>query len=325
MKLHENPKLFSQAVRATAEKRELLDIYIEKDYWVTFALKLVFTDKLGDDAVFKGGTALSKCYKLIERFSEDIDLVVLKKEGESGNKLSNKIRNIGKLVGKTLSETHIEGLTHKVGMNRKTVHSYNKQFKGDFGQVRDAIVLEATWLGSHDPYIEHTVSSYIYEMLVETEQLEIIKENEMEPFPVRVLAITRTLCEKIMSLVRFSYGDNPIEELKKKVRHIYDIHKLLEDKEVLDFFESKGFEDMLIKVATDDVESYKNNNEWLVHHPSKSKIFSELGDVWVQLEIVYNSEFKRLVYGELPPSPDVLVSLIKVQERLEDVVWTIEL
>jgi predicted nucleotidyltransferase component of viral defense system len=50
---------------------------IEKDFWVCFVLKLLFVkSSLGQSLVFKGGTSLSKVHGLIERFSEDIDLVL---------------------------------------------------------------------------------------------------------------------------------------------------------------------------------------------------------------------------------------------------------
>ena len=170
MKLHENPTLFEQAIRATAQQKKLLEIYIEKDYWVTFALFTIFNDAIGKEAVFKGGTALSKSYGLIERFSEDIDLVVLKHEGESGNKLTNKIKTISKVVSSVMPEIEVKGITQKRGMNRKTGHSYSKIFKGDFGQVRDVVIVEATWLGNFEPYKNSTIHSYIYDMMVTTGQ-----------------------------------------------------------------------------------------------------------------------------------------------------------
>ena len=98
MKLHENTELFNQAVRATAQQKGLLEIYIEKDYWVTFVLHTIFHHEIGKEAVFKGGTALSKCYGLIDRFSEDIDLVVLRRDGETNSQLTNKIKKISKVV-----------------------------------------------------------------------------------------------------------------------------------------------------------------------------------------------------------------------------------
>jgi Nucleotidyl transferase AbiEii toxin, Type IV TA system len=47
---------------------------LEKDVWVVWALEALFTSKFADKLVFKGGTSLSKAYKVIDRFSEDVDL-----------------------------------------------------------------------------------------------------------------------------------------------------------------------------------------------------------------------------------------------------------
>lgn len=85
MRLHENKTLFRQAVQFTADQMQIAAIYVEKDYWVTYALHTLFHHPIGDDTVFKGGTALSKCYSMIDRFSEDIDLVVLRRDQESNN------------------------------------------------------------------------------------------------------------------------------------------------------------------------------------------------------------------------------------------------
>jgi hypothetical protein len=57
---------------------------------------------------------------MIDRFSEDIDLVVLRREGESDSKLKAKLGIISKVVGTVMAEVEIEGLTRKMGMNRKT-------------------------------------------------------------------------------------------------------------------------------------------------------------------------------------------------------------
>jgi predicted nucleotidyltransferase component of viral defense system len=98
MRLHQNEELFRQAIQFTAQEMGIPEIFIEKDYWVTFTLYTIFNSDMGPEAVFKGGTSLLKCYGLIKRFSEDIDLVVLRREGESNNKLTNKIKAISEIV-----------------------------------------------------------------------------------------------------------------------------------------------------------------------------------------------------------------------------------
>ena len=325
MKLHKNKILFRQAVQFTADQMKIPAIYVEKDYWVTYALFTIFNNEIGKDTVFKGGTALSKCYNMIERFSEDIDLVVLRRAGESNNRLTTKIRTISDVVNAVLPEVNIDGLTQKMGMNRKTAHSYNKEFKGDYGQVRDAIVVEATWLGYSKPYTTKSIISFVGQMMLDNNQSDIAKENGLLPFGLLVLEPIRTICEKTMSLVRFSYSESPIDDLKKKIRHTYDLHQLLKQDVFAAFFHSTAFDEMLLKVANDDVASFKNNNQWLIHHPNEALIFKDLENVWSELKTIYNGDFKNLVYGALPNEEAVLETLKMVQERLKTISWTIKI
>ena len=83
MFLHDNKELFEEVIFNTADFYKLPIAIIEKDYYVTLVLKEIATRN--PDIVFKGGTSLSKCYKIIDRFSEDIDLNIMgdTKPGES--------------------------------------------------------------------------------------------------------------------------------------------------------------------------------------------------------------------------------------------------
>ena len=325
MRLHQNIQLFRDAVRITAQQMNIPPEFVEKDYWVTYALYTIFNNEIGKDTVFKGGTALSKCYKMIERFSEDIDLVVLRREGETDSKLKSKLKAISTVVETVLPEVTIEGITHKMGMNRKTAHSYNNEFKGDYGQVRDVIILESTWLGYYEPYTTKSIVSFVGQMMLDNRQSDIAKENGLLPFDLLALEPIRTICEKIMSLVRFSYGENPMDDLKKKIRHTYDLHLLLKQDEFSKFFQSTAFDEMLLKVANDDVASFRNNNKWLNHHPNEALIFNDLENVWNELKTIYNGDFKNLVYGELPKEEAVFETLKMIQERLKTISWTIKI
>ena len=63
--------------RNTAQQTGLHEAIIEKDFWVCLTLDHLFHHSPWKAAfTFKGGTSLSKCYGLIQRFSEDIDLSV---------------------------------------------------------------------------------------------------------------------------------------------------------------------------------------------------------------------------------------------------------
>ena len=324
MNLHKNKELFLDAIVATSQRYNIPEIYIEKDYWVTVALYAIFHSKIAEQSVFKGGTALSKCYKLVERFSEDVDIVVLQNEGESANKLKAKLKAITEVVNVEMPEIEIPGITNKMGQIRKTAHQYSREnLKGTFGQVREHIILEASWLGSSEPYTMAPVTCYIVDMMSATGQAAMIEQYNLQPFTVKVLSKERTLCEKIMSLVRFSHTENPYADLSNKIRHIYDIHMMLKDEGVAKFFDSSEFNRLLLVVGNDDVISFKNNNEWLKSHPKEAIIFSHPTETWEKIKAVYNTTFKDLVVGDLPPEEDLVNTLKRVADRLISVTWSL--
>ncbi|WP_290792786.1 nucleotidyl transferase AbiEii/AbiGii toxin family protein [Flavihumibacter sp. UBA7668] len=199
MRLHEEKELFREAVQAASQQLNIPEIYIEKDYWVTVALFKIFSSPAGKFAIFKGGTALSKCHRLIERFSEDIDIVVVKKEGEAGNKLKNKLKAITDALAGIMPEIQLDGITNKLGM------------------------------------------------MIGKQQEDIVRDYNMQPFNVLVLSKECTFCEKIMSLVRFSFTEDPYTDLANKIRHIYDLHMMLKNTEIKTFFDSPYFDSKVRK------------------------------------------------------------------------------
>ncbi|MDR1585572.1 MAG: nucleotidyl transferase AbiEii/AbiGii toxin family protein, partial [Prevotellaceae bacterium] len=66
----------SNTIETIAKKLKIVPPSVEKDVWVTAVLRALFALPYSEHLSFKGGTSLSKCYNLIERFSEDIDIAV---------------------------------------------------------------------------------------------------------------------------------------------------------------------------------------------------------------------------------------------------------
>jgi len=71
---------------------------VEKDYWITLVLQRLSTSRFRDEAVFKGGTSLSKGYRLIDRFSEDVDLAIVNTTHKTGNEIKMIIRHLEKAI-----------------------------------------------------------------------------------------------------------------------------------------------------------------------------------------------------------------------------------
>lgn len=84
MYLHNDKTLFEEVINEANARTGIAQSIIEKDYYVTMILK--FLAKHNPDIVFKGGTSLSKCFHLIDRFSEDIDITFSAHIGEARRK-----------------------------------------------------------------------------------------------------------------------------------------------------------------------------------------------------------------------------------------------
>lgn len=86
MYLHkENRELLRDAILLTSERMNVSEDIVEKDYYVTLILRKLSTIEY--PVVFKGGTSLSKAYKVIDRFSEDIDITFTEHLGEARKKI----------------------------------------------------------------------------------------------------------------------------------------------------------------------------------------------------------------------------------------------
>lgn len=325
MDLHRHTDVFEGAIVATAQHFGIAEIYVEKDYWVTLSLYKIFSDNYFKDiTVFKGGTSLSKCFGIIDRFSEDIDLVVKKDDGESDSSLKRKLKKITSTLESVMTVIPNHPLENKRGKIRKVVYGYDKVgVKGTYGQVRDQIVLEVSTLGNSDQPEYRNIQSLITEFITQTDNHKLIDEYGLEPFPVAVIKIERTFCEKIISLVRFSYTEDPVNDLSKKVRHVYDLHLLLKEQRIVSFINSGDFQILLNQVGRDDDKAIPNDKEWLTKHPADALIFRETEKVWQTISEAYLGSFKSLVIGELPDEKDLLESLLNIGTSLKGINWKI--
>ena len=90
MKLHNNKESFNNLISIISDYYKIDAALIEKDYYVTLVLKEL-TNSV-PTLIFKGGTSLSKCFKIIDRFSEDIDLSMNRKPTEGEKKHTKNLR-----------------------------------------------------------------------------------------------------------------------------------------------------------------------------------------------------------------------------------------
>ena len=123
MILHENKALFKEIIEEASLSMNIDNHMIEKDYWVTNTLKHLFSSDIAPYIVFKGGTALSKCYHAIHRFSEDIDICLRNIESFKRSGQVKKLKDVTRIVSGFLPRKEVE---HEIlrGCIRKTYHIY---------------------------------------------------------------------------------------------------------------------------------------------------------------------------------------------------------
>jgi len=313
---HKDREIFSQAVEATAVWLKINPLFVEKDYWVTYVLKSLSVSEFSDIAIFKGGTSLSKAYKLIERFSEDIDLAVI-----TNDKSSNQIKKLLKSIESALLDANFTEIkehpkSSKGSQFRKTLHSYPKREDGDFGEADENIMLEINSFASPYPFDKMPISSYIADFLSQKEP-SLTSKYQLEPFFVNVLDIKRTFCEKLSAVARASHeSDEEYNQLKVKIRHLYDIHFLMQDSEIKSFVKSEDFKKMLKDVRYDDQAQFSSS--WADIKLCKTDIFSNSLEVIKKLEKYYNESFSQLVYSDfLPDILEIEKSILEVGNLLQ--------
>jgi len=219
MYLHKDKQLLEDIINATSEKYAIETAIIEKDYYVTMILKLLAIKN--DKIVFKGGTSLSKCFQVINRFSEDIDITFSEHIGEG------KRKKLKYDVMMSISE-ELEmpiGNWNEIESDRD-LNQYLFQYDPIAGQYNEAMIPDVKVeiaLGSYAfPVEKAEVTSYVYQHLLEESEEDLITEYELKPFSMNVQALERTYIDKIFALCDyFMQGQS-----KRYSRHLYDLYKL---------------------------------------------------------------------------------------------------
>jgi len=318
MKLHTIKEAFNNAILVTSNNTNIAPDFIEKDYWISLVLKRLSESKYVDSVVFKGGTSLSKGHKLINRFSEDIDVAVILTPDTSGNKVKTLIRTVEKEIAADLIEKEVDGVTSKGSRFRKAVYKFPVVLKQkQKAAISESIIVEINSFANPFPYHKFSIQSMIGEYLQSQNQDELVKKYDLGVFEVNVLDKEQTLIEKLVSLIRFSFSDNVFESISGKIRHFYDLYYLLNDKECNNYVKSEEFINQFIKVLVHDQQQFDDPTGWKEKDFKESPLIKDFETLWNTLKLNYTNELSMLAYSEIPDEKEVKESFEKVIEILK--------
>lgn len=177
--VRDEPDTFGGLIAATAERLQLDPALVEKDYWAVQALRAARAGievPLNGAAVvvlpvFKGGTSLSKAFGLIERFSEDVDLLVPLPVSDpaqySNNQRSEVMKAVTAAVGEVLGIAG-ERKAGRRGVDCHWLYPYESVTTTAL-EVKPHIVVELTVMGGQNPQTQKDVISMVAEQAAATD------------------------------------------------------------------------------------------------------------------------------------------------------------
>lgn len=320
MKLHEDKEQLADAIRITASELGIPQKFVEKDYWICQILQRLSRIPQAERTVWKGGTSLTKGYGIIQRFSSDVDLAIIG-DGLSNNQQKKLVFYLGRDTTIDLEETEDFGKPIKNSRFRKTYHSYPSVIDStdsslDF--LGNHVIVEINTYGNPYPFVRQSVKPFITEMMEKRQLNDLIAHLDMAPFELNVLDKRRTMCEKVVSLLRFSFEEDSVVGRTSKVRHFYDLHFLMKDNECREYLDSSFSVELRDLVAHDKAE-FDRPPLWKTSDVSQSPLLTSFSEMWKRIAPVYQSEVGALSFGELPKPEEVaqsMDSLIRIVQKV---------
>lgn len=314
-------------IRNASEKLGINEVIIEKDYWLCFVLNYIFTESEWKGAfTFKGGTSLSKCYNLIKRFSEDIDLILdwrvigygknepwqfrSNNQQHKFNKESNvkteeflknffvpKMKLDFKKLIKDDFQIYVDSSDPQV-----VFFAYPTSFQSDY--VKQVIRLEIGALAEWTPseIVDIIPDLYkIYPMLFVGDSIS-----------VRTVLPERTFWEKVTILHHEANRPKDSKMPIRYARHYYDIycfaHSIYRNS-------SLKYQKLLEKVVLFKEKFYPR--KWAKYEEATVEKIRLLPDVYrfKEIESDYN-QMKEMFFGEVPLFEDLISTISSLEEDI---------
>ncbi len=302
---------------------------IEKDFWVCWVLKTLFSlPTAGSHLTFKGGTSLSKCYNVIKRFSEDVDVSIErtfltsqesiepdKKQGTKENQ--RRLNRLKQACQKKISDAIIPEMEKKIGAalsgmgkweikldpndpdNQTILFTYHSVIvNGKGGYVQPVVKIELGARSDHWPVEVMSVKPYVS---------NAAGKVTIEGTQVRVLGAERTFWEKATILHAISHGS----KLRARMsRHYYDVGEMvgssIYSKAILNI-------DLLIKVAEHKALFFKDSK---AHYDLAKPGSLRLMPLDEHLALL-NDDYRQMqeMFFEDPPTFESVLKKLKTVEE----------
>lgn len=314
----------------TARKLGLPAYAVEKDWWVVQTLRLVFSLPSASHMVFKGGTSLSKGWKVIERFSEDIDIALdrgfLGFDGELGKKkisrlrrasydfiseeLSSQLQDAFKSTGFKDVRIRVEKVEH-IDQDPLIIEIYYPKLTELDTYLKPGVLLEVGCRSLREPFTNKPISSYIGEHFPD-------KDFADKSIHIPVVNAERTLLEKIFLLHEEHQRPTAKRRVDRLSRHLYDIYKLSQTPHC----DAALKDPDLYRTIVDHRSRYtKLSGIDYSRHAPKHIHFVPPIDVQPQWKKDYGNMRESMIHTDSPAFGELISILRELQKKVNNLRW----
>jgi len=279
--LHDH-KQFKDLIQIVSSNLNIVPQLVEKDYWIMHCL---WGMQQNLSFELKGGTSLSKGFKIIDRFSEDLDIRIEPpakmdvKCGKNHTKPAH-IESRRKFFEWIQKEIKISGI---ISVERDTTHVVDEQLRNNgirlnykshfpsLSGIKDGVLLE---VGFDDTSPNHatTVSSWALDHAAK----EKVPFQDTRAIEVKCYCIEYTFVEKLQTVsTKFRKQQESGAMPTNFMRHYYDIHQLLEQSEVQKFIGTPAYEERKkLRFRTGDTLKISDNEAFLLKDAATRKLYA---------------------------------------------------
>ncbi|MGJ5820100.1 nucleotidyl transferase AbiEii/AbiGii toxin family protein [Paludibaculum fermentans] len=309
----------------TAASLGIRPAIVEKDFWVCFVLKKLFVESaFRSHLVFKGGTSLSKVYGLIQRFSEDIDLVLdwrllglalgFNEERLSKTQQDKLNKNANQLAGEFIARELCPELNRifqdsRIGisaaMDEKDPQVVNIAYPAAFTEayLRPEVRLEIGPLASWVPSANHRIQPYAADVFPNV--------FDDPACPVLAIAAERTFWEKATILHQEAHREGLIPT--RHSRHYYDLCKL-----AMSPVRDAALANLNLLRDVVEFKQHFYPSRWALYHlalPGSFKLLPAGTGQLRELEQDYE-QMQMMLFGDPPSFPTMLATLAELERDI---------
>lgn len=322
---------------AIATEMGMTPFAVEKDWWVSRTLEIIFQMPIAQNLVFKGGTSLSKAWKLINRFSEDVDLAIDREfffkseKGWSKREITELrkeagIYSTGAFFNQLQEEFQKKGFEN---LNFKPVESidsdqdpriieiyYPNEITSDSEYILPRVQIEIGCRSLREPYTVQSFGSLVDEFYADKEFAEPL-------FEVPTVNPERTFLEKLFLLHEEFH--RPIDKMRvdRLSRHLYDIFQLTKAGIAAKAINDKELYETIV------AHRYKFSRvggvDYNMHHP-KTLNPTPIAEKMEEWKADYAKMKEDMIYEENKPSfEDLISNLDYLRTELQALNWEYDL